>query len=320
MKLPDLSVGVSSPHSSSGAESLRSENASYSSASLRSQFSRRGRKFVPISEAAKILGVSIDTVRRWNKSGIIQSVRPDGKNRFFSQDELEKYKFDQPLPISEAAKKLGISAITLRRLESKGLIKPIRNNAGERVYTKDSLNEFLNYHYSRRQKGIKKEESEYKPPEKFEEPKKLRLSKSVFLAITVELFFLLVNISIGNIKLHAANISLSIPPAILGETEELINNPERAKEATPGAKLEATSGAKLEITPTKIVKVKIEDESEIVNIRQEPTINSKIIDKAKNGDVFELVSIDSEWYKVKLASESGFIFAKYAVLEEKTDE
>ncbi len=71
---------------------------------------------VLISQAADILGVSIDTVRRWDKAGILDSSRPDGKNRHFSVEELERVKLEQPLSISEAAQMLKVSASTLRRL------------------------------------------------------------------------------------------------------------------------------------------------------------------------------------------------------------
>ena len=58
---------------------------------------------VSISQAAKILDVSIDTVRRWDKQGILKSTRPDGKNRYFAVKDLENIKFAQPLSISEAS-------------------------------------------------------------------------------------------------------------------------------------------------------------------------------------------------------------------------
>lgn len=115
----------------------------------------RQKKLISISEAAKSLGVSIDTVRRWDKSGVLHSERPDGKNRYFSQDELEKHKIQQPLTISEVSKQLGISATTLRRLEARGVFIPKRNNAGERVYDKDSIENFLNSGYFLRKKQIK---------------------------------------------------------------------------------------------------------------------------------------------------------------------
>src|SRR5581483_7554476 len=112
------------------------------------------KKVVTIGQAASILGVSIDTIRRWDKQGILKSSRPDGKNRYFSVEELEKIKFSKPLSISEAAKKLGVSQTTLRRLEKKGLIKPERNANKERVYDHKSLESFLHSQYFVKQKEV----------------------------------------------------------------------------------------------------------------------------------------------------------------------
>src|SRR5690349_3475260 len=98
---------------------------------------------VSISQAAKILNVSIDTIRRWDKQGTIKSTRPDGKNRYFSVAELEAIKFAEPLSISEVSEQLNVSPSTLRRLEAKGLIHPERNAAGERVYDRKALESFL---------------------------------------------------------------------------------------------------------------------------------------------------------------------------------
>ena len=261
-------------------------------------------KLIPISEAAKILGVSIDTVRRWDKSGILHSERPDGKNRYFSQDELEKHKVGQPLPISEAAKELGISATTLRRLETRNLIKPIRNSAGERVYTKDSLNEFLNSHYSLRQRKVQEEESEPQFPKKLERPNlKPRSIMPHFLTITAALFLLLVTIAVGNIKLSEVKSSHPLPTSsVLSKTEEIKPKTE-------------------EVKPKIILTVKIDDSSATssaqVNIREKPTTASKKIGQARDGDTFEFVSFDSGWYGVKLATDSaGFISTEYVVTEE----
>ena len=96
-------------------------------------------KLVPIGQAAKILNVSIDTVRRWDASGRLHSTRPGGKDRYFSVSELESIKLTKPLSIGEASEKLGVSRSTLRRLEEKGVIKPERNKMGERVYQKSTL-------------------------------------------------------------------------------------------------------------------------------------------------------------------------------------
>lgn len=53
-------------------------------------------KFLVISEAARYLGVSIDTVRRWDKTGLLHSTRPTGKTRYFAIDELETVKNSPP--------------------------------------------------------------------------------------------------------------------------------------------------------------------------------------------------------------------------------
>jgi replicative DNA helicase len=85
--------------------------------------------YLSISEAAKFLGVSQDTLRRWDKTGLIKSKRLDGKNRYFSSEDLKRNKTNRPLSISEVSKKLNISPTTLRRLESRGVITPSRNKA-----------------------------------------------------------------------------------------------------------------------------------------------------------------------------------------------
>ena len=269
------------------------------------------KKLIPISEAAKVLCVSIDTVRRWDKSGVLHSERSDGKNRYFSLNELEKHKFGQPLSISETARELGISAVTLRRLEARGLIKPKRNNAGERVYDKDSLKNFLNSDYYLRKKQIKEKPSEpiQKEKESLKEitidsqtQHKPRSSVPDFLAISAAVFLLLVTLGIGNIKLSEAKNSKPLPsPAALAKTEE-------AKPLPSPVVLAATEEAK----PTAIVTIKIDDSTAKVNIRQKPTTNSEKIGEAKDGDTFEFVSEDLGWFEVKLTDGStGFISATY---------
>jgi len=114
-------------------------------------------KLVSIGTAAKILGVSIDTIRRWDKKGKLHSARPDGKNRYFSIDELEAVKLAKPLTITQVADKLNISPATLRRLEEKGLIRPDRNKKGERLYTLHILQAYLDSQYFMRHKEVQEE-------------------------------------------------------------------------------------------------------------------------------------------------------------------
>ena len=135
----------------------RSKQSSEADTSANPNAIPKQKGMVSISQAAKILSVSIDTVRRWDKNGTLSSVRPDGKNRYFSIEELEEIKFAQPLSISEASEQLGISQSTLRRLEQKGLISPKRDENGDRIYDKKALKQFLRSDYFLRQKEIEEE-------------------------------------------------------------------------------------------------------------------------------------------------------------------
>lgn len=282
------------------------------------------KKLIPISGAAKILGVSIDTVRRWDKSGVLHSERPNGKNRYFSLYELEKHKLCQSLSISEAAIELGISATTLRRLETKGLIKPKRNNAGERVYDKKLLKSFLNSDYHLRKKQIK----EVKNNPIKEVPVNLKPLQRIpeLLAATV-MFFLLLAIGITNISAPVVKSPLTFAfsaksqaPAVLSQTARTI--PQATIEAQPTTSPVATDEASLDDTtetkPMKIVTAILEDKSSVANIRKEASTSSRIIDQAQNGSSYELISKTTDWYEVKLADGSiGFISAKYIWKDEE---
>lgn len=65
--------------------------------------------------------------------------------------------------------------------------------------------------------------------------------------------------------------------------------------------------------PLKSIQISITDGSESVKIRQKPTVYSDKIGDAKDGDIFQYLSLDSGWYEIKYSTESsGFISAKYA--------
>lgn len=119
--------------------------------------SKKTKPVVSISKAAELLSVSIDTIRRWDKKGVLHSIRPDGKNRFFFLEELEKIKASHTFSISEVSEKLGISSSTLRRLETKGILIPKRNENNERIYTKEMVEEFLNSEYYLRQQEVQEQ-------------------------------------------------------------------------------------------------------------------------------------------------------------------
>lgn len=71
--------------------------------------------------------------------------------------------------------------------------------------------------------------------------------------------------------------------------------------------------------PKIILAVKVDNGSNSINIRQGPSIQSEKIGEAKNGDVFEFVSINSGWYGVKMTDGlTGFISSKFIEIIEET--
>jgi len=154
---------------------------------------RKSDKLVPISEAAEFLGVSIDTIRRWDKKGTLHATRPNNKDRYFSLEELEQVKYSKPLSISQAAQQLGLSASTLRRLEADGLITPERSKSGERQYTQESIKKFIDSEYFLRQKAVAEEilepfkpKEDQKPAVKDKKSKEARLERVVLASAVRE--------------------------------------------------------------------------------------------------------------------------------------
>ncbi|MBI4036686.1 MerR family DNA-binding transcriptional regulator, partial [Candidatus Daviesbacteria bacterium] len=82
-----------------------------------------------IGQAAKTLGVSIDTLRRWEGAGKISAQRTEGGTRYYSPF----------VKIGEAAKILGVSIDTLRRWERSGKIKAVRTPGATRLYSLEEL-------------------------------------------------------------------------------------------------------------------------------------------------------------------------------------
>lgn len=52
------------------------------------------KELISIGKTAEFLGVSIDTLRRWDKSGKLQSVKSVGGHRMYSKSQLEVYLLD----------------------------------------------------------------------------------------------------------------------------------------------------------------------------------------------------------------------------------
>ncbi len=114
---------------------------------------------IKIAEAAKVLGVHKDTLRRWEKSGKIKVIRSLGGTRLYDISKLKlvpihprlnTHKIVQPIElpsqaarqfvkIAEAANILNVHKDTLRRWEKIGKIEVTRKSNGARFYKLDDL-------------------------------------------------------------------------------------------------------------------------------------------------------------------------------------
>lgn len=75
-------------------------------------------------------------------------------------------------------------------------------------------------------------------------------------------------------------------------------------------------------TPEKITMVVVDMPGSLsyTNVRKDPSLNSPIIFEADNGRSFELLGVDSGWYKVKISEEGvGYISAKNSYLLESNN-
>ena len=107
------------------------------------------KRTIPVSKAASYLGVSAETLRRWDRKGSLKPFRTKGGQRRYSIVDLEAYKSGErrlgsKLSISQAADQLGVHPETLRRWERGGAIQPERTDGGQRRYTLKSLEQISN--------------------------------------------------------------------------------------------------------------------------------------------------------------------------------
>ena len=113
---------------------------------------KQNTKHVPIGQAAAYLGVSIDTIRRWEAAGKLKAHRLDGKNRHFLISDLETYKGLEQLSTLQVALALDISESTVRRLENSGQLIPTRTANGRRQYSPLAVGEYLTFKQKQAQK------------------------------------------------------------------------------------------------------------------------------------------------------------------------
>ncbi len=106
------------------------------------------RAFIPISQAAKFLNISTDTLRNWEKEGKLNPLRTKGGARRYKLIELRqlkeeignfRHKNHSMLTVSKAAILLGVSKDTLRNWEKRDLVEVSRTKGGARRYSKSEI-------------------------------------------------------------------------------------------------------------------------------------------------------------------------------------
>lgn len=294
------------------------------------------KKIVSISEAAQILGVSLDTIRRWDKVGLLHSERPDGKNRYFSVNQLKAFKLNQPLSISEASYELHISPTTLRRLVKKGLIQSSRNTAGERVFPKDALKDFLNSDYYLRRKtsdGVK-EKSGKKALKQTQKVTKTEASRQIAQSpllpnlvsaksnwqlvsgafASVIIFLLLTAIGVTNIQISTVEASQSIKVDTANHQKYPYVIPLASKISKIKSFRESVDLISIkqpQATPGALLRIDVTDEGLTYHVETATaSADQMTADLAANSynDAFVIDSIDSKGYHLKLPDGSlGFI-------------
>lgn len=249
------------------------------------------KNYLPISEAAKYLGISLDTLRRWDKTGLIKSRRLDGKNRYFSTEDLKKHLSNRPLSISEVSKKFDLSATTLRRLEARGLLKPQRSKAGVRVFDSTTIDAFLKSDYYQRKLTLKKvrttlkktpviktlpsspkqlsgeESSDNKSDNKPASYKTTRPVLSHFIAISSATFILLSAVGLGNVFLYKTQNYEMVPlPVVLGEKITVpVKNPAPIENSEPEEVSSASSEEVLFENPASPLEKYISESLNMIN-------------------------------------------------------
>lgn len=153
---------------------------------------------------------------------------------------------------------------------------------------------------------LEKSDLKYKTNESFQEVRDEPISESrsktpEFIGVASVVFVLLFTLGVRNIQTSVTqtkNSTIAMP----SQTTQV-------------------SGVEDVQPEPKILVIKISDGSESVNVRERPTTKSEIVGKVQDGDTFELVSKEEEWYQIKLDGETNaFVSAKYAEIKEIKEE
>ncbi|MDE6004276.1 MAG: MerR family transcriptional regulator [Oscillospiraceae bacterium] len=98
---------------------------------------------------AEMLGVSVKTLQRWDKSGILTAYRTTKNRRYYTDEHYAEYlgienvKEINHYTQKDFAKMLGISVKTLEHWDKNGVLKAYRTKNNKRYYTDKHYAEFI---------------------------------------------------------------------------------------------------------------------------------------------------------------------------------
>jgi molybdopterin-binding protein len=100
------------------------------------------RQTVPAGEAARRLGISLDTLRRWDRSGRIRTERDDANRRLVPIEEIERLRGEERHGALSARNRFHG---TVREVRIDGLLAQVEIEAGPfrvvSVVTRDAVDE-----------------------------------------------------------------------------------------------------------------------------------------------------------------------------------
>lgn len=120
----------------------------------------------------------------------------------------------------------------------------------------------------------------------------------------------------GNLRMEAIIFSIIILIMLIGINIKRVFFENETASLTPiQISVPTTNSSPTPKEKLKKVVIAIEDGSPSVNIREKATIYSEILKKAEEGNTFEFVEEEKEWFKIKLEENNfGYVAKKYAKL------
>ncbi len=85
------------------------------------------RQAIPAGEAARLLGISLDTLRRWDREGRVQTARDSANRRLVPRSEIERLTAGRPATLSARNRFRGI----VSEVKVEGLLAQVEIDVAE---------------------------------------------------------------------------------------------------------------------------------------------------------------------------------------------